>query len=79
MDCHRNPRGPHRYPEQPIVRYDFEPHSTSAGNVEVWSQYQSPEFKGRQFFIARPEETRMLLKIDGAATRDIAKRYQEGI
>lgn len=49
------------------------------GTLEVWSQEQSPEYKGRQFFVLDPEETRMVVKIDLAAKEDIAPRYQEGI
>lgn len=78
-DCHPNPLGPREFPGPPIVRYQYEPRSTRAGNVEVWSQEQSPEYKGRQFFVLDPEETRMVVKIDVSATQDIASRYQEGI
>jgi hypothetical protein len=78
-DCHQNPAGPRRSPEPPLVRYDYEALSTWAGNLRVWSREQSPERKGRHYFTADPEETRMVVKLDVAATRAIAPPYQEGI
>jgi hypothetical protein len=73
-------RGEVRAPAQPqLLRYDYEMRSVRAGNVVVWAQQQAPEERGRHFFVLDPEETRMVVKIDLAATRDIAPQFHEGI